>query len=100
MILKNNFDTQRNALDFESQLAIIDHSENYHLLLTYYVISSGLGTFLKALLVASKHTQSRLTLCDPMDCSLPDSSDQTVFQARIWEWVAILFSKGSIPPKD
>ena len=44
MILKNNFDTQRNALDFESQLAIIDHSENYHLLLTYYVISSRLGT--------------------------------------------------------
>lgn len=25
---KNNFDTQRNALDFDGQLTIIDHSEN------------------------------------------------------------------------
>ena len=34
------------------------------------------------------------TLCDPMDCSLPDSSVHGILQARILEWVAILFSKG------
>ena len=30
-----------------------------------------------------------LTLCDPMDCSLPDSSVHGIFQARVLEWVAI-----------
>ena len=33
--------------------------------------------------------QSCPTLCDPMDCSLPGSSDRGIFQARILEWVAI-----------
>jgi len=35
-----------------------------------------------------------LTLCDPMDCSLPGSSVHGILQARIQEWVAMLFSKG------
>ena len=34
-------------------------------------------------------------LCDPMDCSLPGSSVHGILQARILEWVAILFSKRS-----
>ena len=29
-----------------------------------------------------------LTLCDPMDCSLPGSSVHEILQARILEWVA------------
>ena len=37
--------------------------------------------------------QSCLTLCDPMDCSLPGSSVHGILQARILEWVA--FSRGS-----
>ena len=36
-----------------------------------------------------------LTLCNPMDCSLPGSSVHWIFQARILEWVAIPFSGGS-----
>ena len=32
--------------------------------------------------------QSCLTLCDPMDCSLPGSSVHGILQARILEWVA------------
>ena len=32
---------------------------------------------------------------DPMDCSLPGSSVHGIFQARILEWVAISFSRGS-----
>ena len=32
------------------------------------------------------------TLSDPMDCSLPGSSDHGIFQARVLEWVAIAFS--------
>jgi len=40
-------------------------------------------------------TQSCLTLCDPMDCSLPGSSVHGILKARILEWVVILFSRGS-----
>ena len=35
-----------------------------------------------------------LTLCDPMDCSQPSSSIHGALQARILEWVAVLFSRG------
>jgi len=40
-------------------------------------------------------TQSCLTFCDSMDCTLPGSSAHGVFQARILEGVAIPFSRGS-----
>ena len=40
------------------------------------------------------------TLCDPMDCSLPDSSVHGIFQARILEWSAISFPRGSSQPRD
>ena len=39
------------------------------------------------------------TLCDPMDCSLPGSFVHGIFQARVLEWVAISFSKGSSWPR-
>ena len=39
--------------------------------------------------------QACLTLCDLMDCSLPGSSIHAIFQARVLEWVAISFSRGS-----
>ena len=41
---------------------------------------------------SSQVTQSCLTLCDPMDCSLPGSSVHGIFQARVLEWGAISFS--------
>ena len=40
------------------------------------------------------------TLCDPMDCSLPGYSVHGILQARILEWVATSFSKGSFRLKD
>ena len=40
-------------------------------------------------------TQLGLTLCDPMDCSLPASSVHAIFQARMQEWVAMPLSRGS-----
>ena len=43
----------------------------------------------------SKVAQSCPTLCDPMDGSLPGSSVHGIFQARVLEWVAIFFSRGS-----
>ena len=44
--------------------------------------------------------QSCRTLCDPMDCNLPGSSVHGILQARILEWVAISFSRGSSQPRD
>ena len=44
--------------------------------------------------------QSCLTLCDPMDCSPPDSSVHGIFQARIPEWVAISSFRASSCPRD
>ena len=41
--------------------------------------------------------QLSLTLCDPMDSSLPGSSVHGILQARILEWVAMLSSKENLP---
>ena len=43
---------------------------------------------------------SRFQLCDPVDCSLPGSSVHGILQARLLEWVAISFSRGSSWPRD
>ena len=60
---------------------------------------SGISVYLvlttSTLFCAYLVTQLCLTLCDPMDCSLPDSSIHGFLQARILEWVAIPFSRGS-----
>ena len=45
-------------------------------------------------------SKSSLTLCDPMDCSLPGFSVHGIFRARILEWVAISCCKGSSQPRD
>ena len=43
--------------------------------------------------MCAKSLHLGLTLCDPMDCSLPGSSVHSILQGRILEWVAI-------PPGD
>ena len=48
----------------------------------------------------SEVAQSCLTLCNPMDCSLPGSSVHGIFQAIVLEWIAISFSRGSSQPRD
>ena len=48
----------------------------------------------------SEVAQSCPTLSDPMDCSLPGSSIHGIFQARVLEWGAIAFSRGSSQPRD
>ena len=44
--------------------------------------------------------QSHPTLGDPVDSSPPGSSVHGIFQARILEWVASAFSRGSFPAGD
>ena len=46
------------------------------------------------------HTQCCLTLCDPIDCSLPGSSVHGIFQVRLLEQFTISYSKGSYPLRD
>ena len=48
----------------------------------------------------AKSLQLCLTLCDPMNCSLPDSSVHGTLQARILEWVSMPSSRGYSQPED
>ena len=48
----------------------------------------------------SEVAQSCPTLCNPMDCSLSGCSVHGIFQARVLEWIAISFSRGSSRPRN
>ena len=52
------------------------------------------------LVVVALVNQSCPTLLQPMDCGPPGSSVHGILQARILEWVAIPFSRGSSQPRD
>ena len=52
------------------------------------------------LILKVKVVQSCLTPCNPLSCSPPGSSIHEVFQARIVEWVAISYFRGSSSPRD
>ena len=43
---------------------------------------------------------SYVLLCEPKDYSISGSSVHGIFQARLLEWVAIFFSRGSSWPRD
>ena len=47
----------------------------------------------------SEVAQSCTTLCNPVDCSPPGSSVHGILQARILQWVAISFPRGSSRPR-
>ena len=51
-------------------------------------------------IVVAKSLQLCPTLQNPMDCNLPGSSVHEILQAKILEWVAIPFSRGSSQPRD
>ena len=63
---------------------------------TVFLYNSNLESKLKNLTCV----KSCLSLCNPLDCSPPGSSVHGFFQARILQWVAISFSKGSSWPRD
>ena len=54
----------------------------------------------KSLLLLALNSQLYPTVCDLMDCSLPGSSVHGILQARVLEWVAIPFFKGSSRSRD
>ena len=45
-------------------------------------------------------TQSHSTLCNLLNCSPPGSSVHGILQAKIMEWLAISFSRGSSQARD
>ena len=53
------------------------------------------SVFITVQRTGSEVAQSSPTLCNPMDYSLPGSSVHGISQARILEWVAFPFSRGS-----
>ena len=64
-------------------------------LLWYIIDLKSLSSAVRYCVCVCMWAQSCPTLCDPMDCNLPSSSVPGIFQARILEWVAISYSKGS-----
>ena len=50
--------------------------------------------------LCAKLLQLCLTLHNPMDYSPPGSSVHGILQARILEWVAMPFSRGTSQPRD
>ena len=95
----------------------MENSKKLKIELAYHPTSPLLGIYLEKNLVqkyiciplfiaALLHGQdmgellSQVPLCDPMDCSVPGSYVHGIFQARILEWVAISFSRGSFQPRD
>ena len=56
--------------------------------------------FFLILCVCECQSLSRLLLCDSTDCSPPGSSVCGIFQARVLEWVAMSYSRGSSQPRD
>ena len=68
----------------------------------YWLISCNKCTILVQDVNESESEAAQLCLifCDPGDCSLPGSSVHGIFQARVLEWGAMAFSRGSPQPRD
>ena len=68
--------------------------------LIHFAIQQKLIQHCKATIRWGEVAQSCPTLCNSVDCSPPGSSVHGILQARILEWVAISFSRGSSWPRD
>ena len=81
----------------------LQHSATHHINKASKVEWIGLQSFALSIIfacVCAKSLQSCLTLCDPMDCSLPGSSVLGILQIRILKWVAIPSYRGSSQSRD
>ena len=73
---------------------------NEFLIITKFIFPPHCNILEILALHAGSVIQSCPTLYDSMDCNLPGSSIHGIFQARIPEWVAISYSRGSSRPRD
>ena len=76
----------------EGRAGVLDGMAYLALELLYCGLLVELTSFL---IVCAKSLQLCLTLCNPMDCSLPGSSVHRILQVKILEWVAMPSSRGS-----
>ena len=80
---------------------VTDKEMNAHEIWVFFIIIIIMAnTHVCFVYVCVKVTQLCPTLCDPTDCSPPGSSVHGILQARILEWVATPFSRGSSLPRD
>ena len=84
----------------ESVSPVIPALQADSLLLSHWGNPNWLKSLLLQSVSESEVGQSCPTLCDPIDCSLLDSSIHGIFQARVLKWVAISFSRGSSWSRD
>ena len=76
-----------------------EYSNSLSLLMIFPM--SGIASFFhRCIFLCVLVAQSCLTPCNPMDWSPPGSSVHGILQARILEWVAISFSRGSSQPRN
>ena len=67
---------------------------------TLWSVNNDLKTSTLSLHCWCEVTQSCLTLCNPMNCRVTGFSVHGILQARIMEWIAIPFFRGSSQPRD
>ena len=82
-------------------IAFYNGKQVYLIFLNQLVVTSMLCTWLIHTLNyrgVKWSAQSCLPLCDCMDSSLPGPDAPEIFQARILEWVAVSYSRGSSQP--
>ena len=89
-----------NCVLFSTGLLHLTFSPTEHKGSLFSTSSTTLVRFLSIMWRMGSVTQWCPTLGNPLDCSLPGSSVRGLFQARILEWVAISYSRGSSPPRD
>ena len=100
-LLQRTFPTQGSnpgLLHCKQVLYYLSHQENpvlwwFELFCTFTALITKF--WLKVYTGYALVNESCLTLCNPMDCSPSGSSVHGIFQARILEWVAIFFYRGS-----
>ena len=69
-------------------------------LMKYHLKTKQKRTPISGAVCCANSLQSWLTLYDPMDCSPLGSSVHWILQARLLEWVAMPFSRGSPQSRD
>ena len=86
-----------NKLEAEHRLLEMDHKNRMSINWLHTVCRPWAGQSAQR---HGKSLQSCPILCDPMDCSPPGSSAHGILQARILEWVAMLYSGRTSRPRD
>ena len=84
----------------QSEWVLITHSEQQPIHTSICCGAITTACYKSLFAAACLAEKSCPTLWDPMDYSLPGSSAHGISQARLLEWVATSFSRGSSQPSD